>query len=1246
MVFFCGAGISRARAGLPDFFGLARSVVERLGVPTESTVRKIIEEAREIAARVGESGLISADRVFGLLERQFKVDDIHAAVAESLRPSKESDLAAHRVLLDLAKGPDGRTRLVTTNFDLLFEACNPELTSWIPPRLPDPVRYDDLAGIVHLHGRVTSTYNGSDDGFVLSSSEFGRAYLSEGWATQFIQAVLKKYLVVFVGYTADDPPVQYLLEALNGRSDISSSALYAFQSGPYDDAQGKWSHKGVRPIPYGDGNSHESLWATLEGWAVRARNPDEWFRSVVALGAHSPAALQPHERGQVAHLASTTQGVSYFLRDDGVTLPAEWVCVFDPVVRYSRPRHEHGDDGVKSFVDPFTLYGLDSDEPPPSISPDDPIVKRDRPKESWDAFAYTRLDRETLNEANLPAIRGHFSSHVPHLPPRLFRLGYWIQKVAHEPALVWWAGGQAGLHPDIQSRIRHEIDAKRGSLSAEIRKAWQYLFEGWNRTQSDELELRRSISIEGWSSTVIRGFGKLWQPFFSIGRPLGSARPPSPAHPVRLSDLLHVDVKYHECDDRFDIPQDKFVAVIREVRAALERAVVLESELGGFGLRGLVPIEPDPDLQGNATTRAFGLAVPFLFFVQLFRQLSDYDALAARAEYQSWSNNEEHLFARLRIWVGGLSNVVTATEAGQVFLGAPASVFWGQRHQRDLLLALRARWNDLSDDHKVLLEQRLLEGAPPWKGEEQARHSERRAWWALDRVQWMMDQGCKVSDATLERVARLRNAVPRWTPEHSKSASASLEGSSGVVRTDTNFSQLLDIPLTSVLRTAEDLSAQRDLRFVRNDPFAGLVENRPVRALRALTLAAKQDSVPEWAWRTFLSPDLRGKDRPRLINQIAKRIGRLSGHGLQSVLRSVADWLGSAGPVLLEQFPATYSRIWDVLLGKLQDDPNAARSAVLRGRREPDWATEALNSPVGKLAQLIMVDPHNDGRKVGRGFPAEWRRRAEDLLTLPGDGRRYALSILAFNLDWFYVVDPTWTEKLMLSAIAENTEDEQALWAGFFWRNHVPPVPLYERLKPDLLRIARSGSISRSGHVNALAGILLFGWGDVRHSGRKLVTNQELRDALDNAEEEFRLAMLWQFERLAESEDAWRAQVVEFLSGVWPRTKRSKSGRVSARIAELAISVPSIFPAVVSVAVPLIEKSNDEYLLLHGLTDIGGVAEQFPEETLELLYHLLPADVGRWPYKIEEVLDRLAQALPTMNSDRRWVELKRQWDSR
>ncbi|WP_291733260.1 hypothetical protein [Leisingera sp. F5] len=83
VVFFCGAGVSRAKAQLPDFFGLANQVLKTLGIPDGSPAVKILDEAREIEARTGVPGLISADRVFGLLER-----DIERAVAQALAPRK------------------------------------------------------------------------------------------------------------------------------------------------------------------------------------------------------------------------------------------------------------------------------------------------------------------------------------------------------------------------------------------------------------------------------------------------------------------------------------------------------------------------------------------------------------------------------------------------------------------------------------------------------------------------------------------------------------------------------------------------------------------------------------------------------------------------------------------------------------------------------------------------------------------------------------------------------------------------------------------------------------------------------------------------------------------------------------------------------------------------------------------------------------------------------------------------------
>ena len=133
VIFFCGAGVSRAKANLPDFYGLADFVVQDLHVAPDSPARRLIAAARSREHIAGVGGLVPADRIFALLEREFLVADVRAAVARALRPIAGVDLSAHRTLLDLARDPSGATRLVTTNFDLLFEVCDPALECRSPP---------------------------------------------------------------------------------------------------------------------------------------------------------------------------------------------------------------------------------------------------------------------------------------------------------------------------------------------------------------------------------------------------------------------------------------------------------------------------------------------------------------------------------------------------------------------------------------------------------------------------------------------------------------------------------------------------------------------------------------------------------------------------------------------------------------------------------------------------------------------------------------------------------------------------------------------------------------------------------------------------------------------------------------------------------------------------------------------------------------------------------------------------------
>jgi hypothetical protein len=87
VILFCGAGVSQAEASLPNFAVLAREVIRILGAAQDSRARALLEKALALEPIPGVGGMLATDRVFGLLEREFEVSDIRAAVAEAIRQS-------------------------------------------------------------------------------------------------------------------------------------------------------------------------------------------------------------------------------------------------------------------------------------------------------------------------------------------------------------------------------------------------------------------------------------------------------------------------------------------------------------------------------------------------------------------------------------------------------------------------------------------------------------------------------------------------------------------------------------------------------------------------------------------------------------------------------------------------------------------------------------------------------------------------------------------------------------------------------------------------------------------------------------------------------------------------------------------------------------------------------------------------------------------------------------------------------
>jgi hypothetical protein len=319
VLFLAGAGVS-VPSGLPQFEELALKVYELIGESMHVTLRaarklvlpsgraKLFDQARLTPERRAEAGLFldkQFDRFFSALEKRIDPDKNGRAKFRHVRDAVDKLLSqgahgtSHRDLLrlSLAKNPFSDPtkshccRIVTTNFDLLLEeAWHAEFGS--PPKsfdarvAPRPGSRD-FEGIVHLHGKLQAGAPDSD--YVLSSRDFARVYLRSGTIGNYVYDLIRRYQLVLIGYSADDPPMRYLMDAIG-----EDASLFPDMTRPYavtdippksteiDTARLRaiWSTKEIEPLFFekriGAKNGYAALWESINLWADWARSEMSW----------------------------------------------------------------------------------------------------------------------------------------------------------------------------------------------------------------------------------------------------------------------------------------------------------------------------------------------------------------------------------------------------------------------------------------------------------------------------------------------------------------------------------------------------------------------------------------------------------------------------------------------------------------------------------------------------------------------------------------------------------------------------------------------------------------------------------------------------------------------------------------------------------------------------------------------------------------------------------------------------------
>ncbi|MBU1411744.1 SIR2 family protein, partial [Myxococcota bacterium] len=328
VIFFCGAGISRP-AGLPDFKILTKRLYEACGVEANELHKRALEECQFDRA----IGLLEADYLGGRVAVRRKIANILLAA----KTDKEAFTQTHRSLLTLGKARDGKTRLVSTNFDRLFEfvmqidACNPP--RFCAPHLP--MTKTVWNGLVYLHGLLSESPTEEDlDRIVVSSGDFGLAYLTERWASAFVTELFRNFTICFVGYSLSDPVLRYMTDALaadklRGEHPREMFAFSDYGDGKEEECRLKWRSKNVTPILYSikDEENHEALHRTLHTWAAIYRDGLSGKESII----RDYASLDPGQSTSVDHF----QGRVTWALSDPSGVPARLFAEMEPVPPFS-----------------------------------------------------------------------------------------------------------------------------------------------------------------------------------------------------------------------------------------------------------------------------------------------------------------------------------------------------------------------------------------------------------------------------------------------------------------------------------------------------------------------------------------------------------------------------------------------------------------------------------------------------------------------------------------------------------------------------------------------------------------------------------------------------------------------------------------------------------------------------------------------------------------------------------------------
>lgn len=1245
VVFLCGAGVS-VPSNMPDFVKLTECVINFFDPSADSEIRIAFQPWLDEKQKGNESSLKTPlDQIFNLLHMEYGKHEVNQLVARRLSAKPSGKIGhEHGLIKRISKSAKGIPQIVTTNFDRLFEGRDQEEHTYEPPAFPDLGYGSSIEGITYLHGKLQDPDSESHP-YVLSSADFGRAYLSEGWATKFIRDLLGRYTVVLLGYKAEDPPIKYLLQGLNHDGKYDRSRLYAFDKGPPEEIEAKWHDRGVTAIAFPD---FPKLWESIQAWAERADDPRKWRESVIAKTQQDPKDLAAHERGQVAHVLRTVQGAKLFSQADPAANP-EWVCVMDAMVRSAEQVEGYGEDA--EVFDPRAAYGLDDDLE--DFSDD----KNKSPVNNDDLLIWREGDD---NPHDFHRIGGRRPEGFEPLSARLGHLITWFAKSIYSPVLAWWVIRQTGIHPRLLRELGGEIERSK-NLHSRARHIWNLILEAQrdprNRAHQDRnwFDFKNKVASEGWTSHVLRDFRKFATPRLDVKAPYGlsKAKPPQDDwQHVDLGGLGQFEVKFLErYNEDVEVPDE----VLPEVFGIIEAQFRVVSGLLKDIDRDIYNFElptcyPDRDVEGEVHVEESAQSVTW--FIQLFdRMVAEYPELA-RAHATTWPIADPLFYGRLKLYAFNKVELFEADYVAEQVLCIQQEIFWDSDLVRELVFLLIDRWHEFSIDHKSRLMKRILEGP------------DKRSYWSDDEYPKLRDEsaasyaryiqlhGCELTVDHTKKLAELIEKLPEWRESWASSIAIKQGSSGGWVSTDENPDEILSLPVGELVSKAKEASKRDLFSLTDKRPFIGLVKSNPRKALAALTISGKKGEFREDFWSEMINhfPE---EVRPRLRLVFLRRLSRLP-HSLIVELRfTLGRWFEKNLNVILKFDEALgwalYDHIVDGIMSGGADAIGSSRGEVtLRGkviqqsRRTYD---HAINGPIGMCTEALFRVVTVEKLEAGSLIPGHIKSRVERLFSAVGEGSDHAVSVTCRRLNWLMFIDPGWSNTQLIPMLNFQNPRSEAAWNGFLHSGNIPSPPLLEIIKPQLLGLfPKIEEFSWGGKLANVAArwlgwLRVFAW-DKSYG----LSCNEMRSILRAMSESTRNQFIFWLSQVGRhKENDWNKHVLPLIEEDWPRERRYRTMAATEAwvnlLGETGVNFPSVYEAVKKFLVPLETNSHSLYRFIREAAGEQPITVLFPEKTLDLMNRITPDTLGPLAYELPKVLALISETKPDLTSDPRYLRL-------